>query len=63
MRAAGRSRREILAELGIGDDLAKELLRSRQLYQVVEGPATGLAQQPPGLGRWHDDARELVVSE
>lgn len=27
MRAAGRSRREIQAELGIGDDLAKELLR------------------------------------
>lgn len=38
MRAAGRSRREIQAELGIGDDLAKELLRGTQLPDSLRRP-------------------------
>jgi transcriptional regulator with XRE-family HTH domain len=38
MRAAGRSRREIEAELGIGDDLAKELLRGTELPDSLRRP-------------------------
>jgi transposase len=38
MRAAGKSRREIQAELGIGDDLAKELLRGTELPDSLRRP-------------------------
>lgn len=38
LRAAGRSRREIQAELGIGDDLAKQLLRGVALPDRLRRP-------------------------
>jgi transposase len=38
MRAAGTSRREIEAALGIGDDLAKELLRGTELPDSLRRP-------------------------
>jgi transcriptional regulator with XRE-family HTH domain len=38
MRAAGKSRREIEAELGIGDDLAKELLRGTPVPDSLRRP-------------------------
>jgi transposase len=38
MRAAGKSRREIQTELGIGDDLAKELLRGTELPDSLRRP-------------------------
>lgn len=38
MRAAGRSRREIQAELGIGDDLAKALLAGTDLPDALRRP-------------------------
>jgi hypothetical protein len=49
MRAAGRSRREIEAELGIGDDLAKELLRGVPVPDSLARP------------RAKDELRELAV--
>jgi transposase len=49
MRAAGRSRREIQAELGIGDDLAKGLLRGVPLPDSLARP------------RAKDDLREVAV--
>ncbi|GAC1440110.1 MAG: hypothetical protein NVSMB55_03620 [Mycobacteriales bacterium] len=38
LRVAGRSRREIQAQLGIGDDLAKELLRGTELPDSLRRP-------------------------
>ncbi|CAN5247518.1 hypothetical protein BH24ACT10_BH24ACT10_10490 [soil metagenome] len=38
LRAAGRSRREIQAELGIGDDLAKAFLRGTELPDALRRP-------------------------
>jgi transposase-like protein len=49
MRAAGRSRREIQAELGIGDDLAGQLLAGAELPDVLRRP------------RAKDDIREQAV--
>ena len=69
MRAAGRSRREIVAELAIGDDLAKALLRGTELPDALRRPrakddhrvaAVALRQ----AGRTYDEiADELVVSK
>lgn len=38
LRAAGRSRREIQAELGIGDDLARQLLEGTELPERLRRP-------------------------
>jgi transcriptional regulator with XRE-family HTH domain len=69
MRAAGKSRREIQAELGIGDDLAKALLRGVPLPDKLRRPqakddhrhvAIALRQ----AGRTYDEiADELGVSK
>lgn len=50
LRAAGRSRREIQAELGIGDDLAKAFLRGVPLPDSLARP------------RAKDDDREAAVA-
>ena len=50
MRAAGRSRREITAELHVGDDLLTELLRGTEVPETLKRP------------RAKDDARELARS-
>jgi len=49
LRAAGRSRREIQQELGIGDDLAKQLLAGTVVPDVLRRP------------RAKDDVREQAV--
>jgi transcriptional regulator with XRE-family HTH domain len=51
MRAAGKSRREIMDELGIGDDLAKELLRGT--------PVPGSLRRPRAKDEVRAQAREL----
>ncbi len=50
LRAAGRSRREIQAELGIGDDVAKDLLRGVPVPDNLRRP------------RAKDDQREVAVA-
>ncbi|MCU1592493.1 MAG: hypothetical protein JWP11_3749 [Frankiales bacterium] len=50
MRAAGRSRREIQVELGIGDDLAKALLRGTRLPESLRRPQA------------KDDHREAAIA-
>lgn len=69
MRAAGRPRREIEQELGIGDDLAKELLRGVPLPDSLARPRAKdelrvLAVQLRRAGRTYDQiSAELGVSK
>ena len=49
LRARGRSRREIAAELRVGDDLLTELLRGSEVPDVLRRP------------RAKDDLRDLAV--
>jgi transposase len=69
MRAAGRSRREIQAELHIGDDLAKELLRDTVLPDALRRPRAKdelreVAREMRRQGRTYDEiAADLGVSK
>ncbi len=69
LRAAGRSRREIQAELRIGDDLAKAFLRGVPLPDSLARPRAKDAEREVALalraaGRTYDDiAEELGVSK
>ncbi|MDP9435765.1 MAG: helix-turn-helix domain-containing protein, partial [Actinomycetota bacterium] len=69
LRAAGRSRREIQVELGIGDDLAKALLRGVPLPDSVRRPRAKDALRAEALdmrrqGATYDQlASELSVSK
>ena len=69
MRAAGRSRREIVAALGIGEDLAKALLRGAPLPETLRRPrakdehrAAALALREAGR-TYTEIAQELGVSK
>lgn len=69
LRAAGRSRREVQAELGIGDDLAKAFLRGVPLPDSLARPRAKddlrrLAEQLRCSGLTYDEiAAELGVSK
>jgi hypothetical protein len=69
LRAAGRSRREIQAELGIGDDLAKALLRGVPLPDNLRRPRAKDASREAAVvlrqaGRTYDQiAAELGISK
>jgi hypothetical protein len=69
IRAAGRSRREIQAELGIGDDLAKQLLAGTEVPDSLRRPRAkdDLHEQAVQLrlqGLTYDEiAAELRVSK
>lgn len=69
LRAAGRSRREIQAELGIGDDLAKAFLRGVPLPDALARPRAKDVDREAAIalrqaGRTYDEiAAELGVSK
>lgn len=69
LRAAGRSRREIQAELGIGDDLAKAFLRGVPLPDSLARPRAKDADREAAIalrqaGRTYDEiAADLGVSK
>ena len=69
LRAAGRSRREIQAELGIGDDLAKAFLRGVPLPESLARPRAKDAEREAAralraAGRTYDEiSAELGVSK